>query len=253
MPEYFRIKVGDNGKTFVVDEEGNRIPPERHREIAAKITETVGEDAFVYVGYSQTKMLYKIGKSNDPIRREKELGIDVFITFKCEPWGEYSALAYEKILHNFFIGMGSHVAGEWFELDMVDLHFLKDLGRTRFGGQHTPRKLFENTIKRTEAFQTDTSDVARVEPFKLLRAITQGNWKDPFLALYLVKCMVNYYLSVEGGEYLALLFEDALANTSLKEAIKNANSTAIAFSNEMLKIQSRFYDGECEKIWLFGF
>src|SRR5262245_56299806 len=46
MPEYFRIKVGDNGKTFVVDEEGNPVPPERHRQIATQITQTVDEDAY---------------------------------------------------------------------------------------------------------------------------------------------------------------------------------------------------------------
>ena len=83
MSEYFRIKIGDNGKTFVVDEEGNRIPPERHREIANQIIETVDEDAYVYVGYSPTKMLYKIGVSGNPDRREKELGIEIYVTIKC--------------------------------------------------------------------------------------------------------------------------------------------------------------------------
>jgi hypothetical protein len=70
-PEHFRIKIGENGKTFVVDEEGNRIPPEHHRKIAAQLAETGKEEGFVYIGYSPTKLMYKIGKSNDPIRRER--------------------------------------------------------------------------------------------------------------------------------------------------------------------------------------
>jgi hypothetical protein len=216
MPEYFRIKVGENGKTFVVDEDGNRIPPERHREIAAQITETVEEDAYVYVGYSRTKRLYKIGRSGDTNRRAKQLGIELIFDFKCEAWGIYSSAVLEKQLHSVFTKLHQHIEGEWFELDAIDLFALayiigddsRDIPDV-FGKFSALERIID------EGFQRATL----VSPYHFLGRIYDFDWRTSAWSLYYVKTIAWHYMREPEGSWLGLLLYEIVLKHGLKEVM----------------------------------
>jgi hypothetical protein len=231
MPEYFRIKVGDNGKTFVVDEEGNRIPPERHREIAAKITETLDEDAYVYVGYSPTKMLYKIGKTNNIDRREKELGIEIYYYAKCEPWGNHDAFALEKILHRIFTKLGQQIEGEWFELDTIDLfalaYVIEDDSRTI-------SEIFRIFIELEELI--DTSNLSSIiAPYRFLNGVYDFDWGNKLGGLFAVKKLAADYMTSAEGAWMGLLFYEIVLKNGFKQVAKRVFITPQALAEGLLE------------------
>jgi hypothetical protein len=220
MPEYFRIKVGENGKTFVVDEEGNKIPPERHRAIANQIIETVDEDAYVYVGYSPTKMLYKIGVTGNIERREKELGIDIFFMIKCEPWGDYSPFTLEKLLHRIFTKLGQHIEGEWFELDGIDLFWLANVHKNVKDG-HIKEEFgaaFEIERKILHVWENPNF----ISPYELIsRAYHPSQWKAiGVYGLYQIKALSAFYEIEIGDRFLALGIYDVVICAGYKSVFK---------------------------------
>ena len=92
------------------------------QSLANKIWDYWGEKYFCYIGFSKTKSLHKIGISNDPIRRQKQLGIYLIDALECK--NRQIAEAYEKELHSMF--RKKRVKGEWFSLDKLDLKLLEN-------------------------------------------------------------------------------------------------------------------------------
>jgi hypothetical protein len=124
VAEYYRVKIDQNKKAYIVDQEGNKLDPERHMEIAETIMLTAQQPRYVYFGWSETKQCHKIGISVDPGRRSGELDIEILFTIKCQMWGELSALNIEQSLHSIFKMAGRHVEREWFHLNKADLQLL---------------------------------------------------------------------------------------------------------------------------------
>lgn len=125
MAEYYRVKIDQNKKAYIVDQEGNKLNPERHVEIAETIMSTAQQPRYVYFGWSEQKQCHKIGISVDPDRRSGELDIEILFTIKCQMWGESSALNVEQALHSIFKMIGRHVEGEWFHLNATDIEIIK--------------------------------------------------------------------------------------------------------------------------------
>lgn len=132
MSKYFRVKVDNKGKAFVIDNEGTRIAPTEAQSIGEKISSVAETPSYVYLGYSEETQLHKIGVSTDPARRAKELDIEIIHTITCGAWGEYSAYRLEALFHRLFTLMGQHREGEYFELVQdtdIDTIFMIDDAR----------------------------------------------------------------------------------------------------------------------------
>ena len=76
---------------------------------------------FVYIMIDHNTKYYKIGKSDNPLKREKTLQsekptIELVYKFECE-YGQ------EKELHNKY--NSKRIRGEWFNLDVNDIEYIK--------------------------------------------------------------------------------------------------------------------------------
>lgn len=112
---YFNV-VEKNRKTFMVDLDGNVVPPEQARQLAHALISTTEAKAYVYVGQRQSDGLYKIGRTADLERRALELGLRFDHRIQCAFYGDQSSSRVESDLHTFFKATGQHVENEWFSL-----------------------------------------------------------------------------------------------------------------------------------------
>ena len=116
----YTIKIDKDFIKFF--DNGEELDFAKSQNLANKIWNYWGEKYFCYIGFSKKKTLYKIGISNDPIRRQKQLGI--YLTYALECNNRQIAKTHEKELHNMF--RKKRVKGEWFSLDKLDLNLIEN-------------------------------------------------------------------------------------------------------------------------------
>lgn len=123
MSEVMYRVVERNGKTTVVDTEGQTIPPAVAKTLGQSLVDTAMGKSYVYVTKPREDGCYKIGRTEDLERRQKELSVEFAHIVECDLYGEYSSSAVEAFLHRFFSAWRKD--GEWFELANVDIRLLK--------------------------------------------------------------------------------------------------------------------------------
>lgn len=134
MSKEYRVTIDPDGKMHLIDENGEWLSPTESRRIGQGIYDTASNYIYVYlVGRQSNKgeyVEYKIGMTNNPERRGKELfkgyqnpAINYY--FPCDEWGTYSARNIEKALHTIFKFAGVHITGEWFKLEARDVALFK--------------------------------------------------------------------------------------------------------------------------------
>jgi hypothetical protein len=190
MTKYHRIAINRDGTIYIVDDDGNRLSPAQSRRIGQGIIDTANAPIFVYLAKRKSKSgqwEYKIGMSNDPERRERELSSTDFGTFidyhfRCEAWGENSARELEKALHVFYKYAGLHISGEWFRLNEQDVQLFKKW----FGDgiKLTPGKAMFDTVR-------DIAECCRV-----LLNVSQGTWENG-----LIIAVFNSWMASEHYDY----------------------------------------------------
>lgn len=217
MSVYLRVRLEEKGKAFIVDDTGSRVPPGQHRAIVSQITETVNQHLYVYVGYSPTLRLHKIGVSHDPIRRTRELGVILYCQFKADGWGEYSGFALEKLLHQIYSELGEHVMGEWFELDAIDIYSLIYL--SDYALSHGLAAVFAAVDAVLDAMALDERKY--LDCYSLMRNMPRFDWrKAGFCDLYRFKAIVHFYERRAECQMLGLLLYESVLNIVLKPLVK---------------------------------
>ena len=80
-------------------------------------------EKYIYIGFSETKQLWKIGFTKDVEKRAKRLGIRIEHVIPCQ---SETVRRWEALLlfsHRGFID--KHAEGEWYRLDADDLWIIK--------------------------------------------------------------------------------------------------------------------------------
>jgi hypothetical protein len=100
----------------------------------------------VYIGTDETKRFFKIGKTKDPERRQREI-CHMNPTFKMiyilDPVETTSEGETEKLLHSRYAH--KRVYGEWFDLSLDDLY---DILLGYFSREDIKAKIDENQEER---------------------------------------------------------------------------------------------------------
>ena len=114
----FRL-IEKRGKVMLVDLDNNPLQPHEALEIAQTVSESAQGKSYVYIGLRESDGLYKIGMTDNLIRRQSELGVTFVHTIECDAYGEFDARAIETLLHEFFDD--DAVGNEWFKIDRHDV------------------------------------------------------------------------------------------------------------------------------------
>lgn len=126
----YRVITNPDGNLLITDMEGNRLSPDETIRVGEGLSKTARTPIYVYLASRQSTkgewVEYKIGMTNDPERRGKEIlrgykNPAIRYYFRCDAWGDYSAQRVEKALHVIYKYAGLHITGEWFRLDGRDV------------------------------------------------------------------------------------------------------------------------------------
>jgi len=119
--KYLRI-IEKRGKSYIVDMDGNPLQPHEAHKVGNALVETAMGKSYVYIGKREIDGAYKIGRTEDIDRRQRELGITFETVFECDLYGDHSSVKLEAAFHKFF--EEDRLDGEWFKLSASDLYFV---------------------------------------------------------------------------------------------------------------------------------
>jgi hypothetical protein len=107
--------------------DGSKVAPILQREIAKMLNRQAQLREYVYIAesYNPEQSGYKVGKTKDIERRERELDVDIIFNIECDTWGNASGLVLEKLLHELYTFAGLRILGEWFDLTWWDIELLR--------------------------------------------------------------------------------------------------------------------------------
>ncbi len=123
MSEVAYRVIERNGKTTIVDAEGQTVPPAIAKTLGQSLVDTALGKSYVYISEPREDGACKIGRTEDLARRAKELGVEFQHTIECDLYGEKSSSVVESELHKFF--SEARLDGEWFDLLEADIWLLK--------------------------------------------------------------------------------------------------------------------------------
>ena len=129
---YFRVCLvtyddSDESEMFAEYIDGTKIDPELQIVMGEALIEQAETHEYVYIGMSlnSDQKGYKIGKTNNIRRRERELNMKVIHSIECDAWGDCSAVALESLLHKLYTYSDLKISGEWYDLTEWDIELLR--------------------------------------------------------------------------------------------------------------------------------
>lgn len=118
MTKTYNIVIEDDGKLKIADENGSDVAWITGHSLLREIKHVYGMKSYIYIAESYDDYdLYKIGVTNNIMRRQRELDVFMRHWIRC---AAEDVFALEKELHLYFDTL--RVAGEWFRLDSDDTY-----------------------------------------------------------------------------------------------------------------------------------
>jgi hypothetical protein len=136
---YYRLSASlkdpDNPTSVVLENmDGSKVSPHIQNLIAMCLQEQAEQREYVYIAKTTKPEQhgYKVGRTKDLSRRERELGMQIVLTIPCDVWGDFSATKLESILHELYDCAGLRINREWFDLTWWDIELLRASYRDGF-------------------------------------------------------------------------------------------------------------------------
>lgn len=187
--KYLRV-IEKKGKMFIVDINGNPLQPAEAKLVGASLVNTATGKSYVYVGKRQSDGAYKIGRTEDITRRQKELGITFDIVFECDLYGDFSSVKLEAALHRAF--EDEWIEGEWFRLTATDISIIQTI-RT----SPTPIQFLQELESEMELIITELGN-QDAAIYWASQAVLLCKWKSSstrhIAMLYLIRKTREWYL-----------------------------------------------------------
>ena len=125
--QYLRVRY-DDGVAYFIDDEGNRRDDLDSAWFVTCLQKTIEAPSYLYIGQCHTgdnTGFYKVGYTNDPLRRQNELGVEMKYCFSAASYGRCCARDFETLVHRLYRFAGLQVHGEWFRLTAHDVELLQ--------------------------------------------------------------------------------------------------------------------------------
>jgi hypothetical protein len=107
--------------------DGSRVYPEIQKVLGLYLQKQAEQRDYLYIAktYKPKMEGYKVGRTKDLSRRERELGLQVALAIPCDTWSDFSASNLEYILHKLYGCAELRITGEWFSLTWWDIELIR--------------------------------------------------------------------------------------------------------------------------------
>jgi hypothetical protein len=129
---YYRLSTSpstlDNPAEVVLEYmDGSKVRPHTQKWLGLCLQEQAEQREYVYIAktYKPEQQGYKVGRTKNLTRRERELGLQVALVVPCDVWHDFSAIYLESFLHELYNLAGLRITREWFDLNWWDIELVR--------------------------------------------------------------------------------------------------------------------------------
>jgi hypothetical protein len=129
---YYRLSASqptpDNPAEVVLEYmDGSKVRPHTQKWLGLCLQEQAEQREYVYIAktYKPEQQGYKVGRTKNLTRRERELGLQAALVIPCDVWHDFSATYLESFLHELYNLAGLHITREWFDLNWWDIELVR--------------------------------------------------------------------------------------------------------------------------------